>query len=110
MPLAKPHSFSPVDDQPLELNPTSKDDKDNADMPTIAVEEGNLDTTNSKPSSEYFDEYEFNHQHQYSIYNKSNVTEKMSKDISDKQLRNLFFLCHLHDPDKSTHNPLARQR
>jgi len=84
VPLAKPHSFSPVDDQPLELNPTSKDDKDNADMPTIAVEEGNLDTTNSKPSSEYFDEYEFNHQHPDSIYNKSNVTEKMSKDISDK--------------------------
>ena len=54
-----------------------------ADMPTIAVEEGNLDTTTSMPSSEYFDEYEFNHPHPDSIYNKSNVTEKMSKDFID---------------------------
>ena len=36
------------------------------------------------PSSEYFDEYEFNQQHPNSIHKKSNVTEKKSKDISDK--------------------------
>jgi len=34
--------------------------------------------------SEYFDEYKFNHQHPHFIHNKSNVTKKMSKDISDK--------------------------
>jgi len=80
---SKPLSFSPADDQPLELDPTSEDDEDDAEMPTIAVEEGNLDTKTSMPSSEYFDEYEFNHQHPDSIYNKSNVTEKLSKDFSD---------------------------
>jgi len=53
-------------------------------MSAISAEEGNLDTTTSMPSSEYFDECEFNRQHQDSIYNKSNVTETMSKDISDK--------------------------
>jgi len=53
-------------------------------MPTISVEEGNLDTTTSMPSSECFDEYELNHQHPDSIHSKSNVTEKMLKDISDK--------------------------
>jgi len=36
------------------------------------------------PSSEYFDEYEFNQQHPDSIHFKSDVTEKMPKDISDK--------------------------
>jgi len=53
-------------------------------MSTIAVEEVNLDTATSIPSSDYFDEYKFNHQHPDSIYNKSNITEKMSRDISDK--------------------------
>jgi len=87
VPLAEPHSFSPDDDQPLELDPTSDDDEDDADMPTIAVEEGNLDTATSMSSSEYLDEYEFNQQHPFEtllVYNKSDVTEKMSKDISDK--------------------------
>jgi len=40
-----------------------------------------LDTTTSTPISEYFDEYEFNQQHPDSIHKKSNVTEKMSKNI-----------------------------
>jgi len=38
-------------------------------------------------SSEYLDEYEFNQKHPVEtllVYNKSDVTEKMSKDISDK--------------------------
>ena len=69
---------------PLELNPTSDNDENNADVYAIAVEEGNLDITTSTPCSEYFDEYEFNHQRPDSIHNKSNVTEKMLKDISDK--------------------------
>ena len=30
--------------------------------------------------------------------------------LTRSQLQNLFLLCHLHDPDKSTQNPLARQR
>jgi len=84
VPLAEPHSFSPDDDQPLELDPTSNDNGDDAHMSSIAVGEVNLDTTTSIPNSEYFDEYKFNHQHPDSIYNTSNVTEKMSKDISDK--------------------------
>jgi hypothetical protein len=80
------HSYSSDDDQPLELDTASAgdDEKHDADMPAISVEEENLDTTTSMPSSEYFDEYEFNQQHPDSIHNKSNVTEKMSKDISDK--------------------------
>jgi len=36
------------------------------------------------PSIEYFDEYEFNQQHPDAIHKKNKVTEKMSKDISDK--------------------------
>jgi len=53
-------------------------------MPAISVEEGNLDTTTAKPSSEYFDEYEFDQHRSDSIHKNSKVTEKMSKDISDK--------------------------
>jgi len=56
----EPHSFSTDDDQPLELDPTRND----ANMPNIAVEKGNLDTTTSIPNSEYFDECKFNHQPQ----------------------------------------------
>ena len=68
----------------MELETASDDEDPNDDMPAISVEEGKLDTTTSMPSSEYFDEYEFNQQHPDSIYKKSNVTEKMSKNISDK--------------------------
>jgi len=80
------HSYSSdqVEDQPLELDTASDDEEHDADMPAISIEEGNLDTTTSMQSSEYFDEYEFNQQHPDSIHNKNNVTEKMSKDISDK--------------------------
>jgi len=78
------HSYSSDDDQPLELDTASDDGEHDADMPAISVEEGNLDITTSMPSSEYFDEYEFNQQHPDSIHNKSNGTEKMPKDISDK--------------------------
>ena len=81
---AESHSCSSDDDQPLELDTTSDDEEHDADMPAISAEEGNLDTTTSMPSSEYFDEYEFNQQHPDSIHKKSNVTEKMSKNISDK--------------------------
>jgi len=82
--LAVPHSISPDDDQPLDLDTTSDHDEVDADMPTIAVEKGNLDTTTSMPSSKYFHEYKFKHQHPDSINKNSNVTEKMSNDISDK--------------------------
>jgi len=78
------HSYSSDEDQPLELDTASDDEEPDDDMPAISVEEGNLDTTTSMPNSEYFDEYEFNQQHLDSIHKKSNVTEKMSKDISDK--------------------------
>ena len=78
------HSYSSDDDQPLELDTASDDEEHDADMPAIPVEEGNLDTTTSMPSSKYFDEYKLNQQHPDSIHNKSNVIEKMSKDISDK--------------------------
>jgi len=78
------HSYSSDKDQPLELDTASNDEEPNDDMPVISVEEGKLDTTPSKPSSKYFDEYEFNQQHPDSIHKKSNVTEKMSKDISNK--------------------------
>ena len=54
------------------------------DMPAISFVEGNLDTTTSMPNSEYFDEYEFNQRHPDSIHKKIYVTEKMSKDISEK--------------------------
>jgi len=78
------HSYSSDDDQPLELDTASDDEEHKADMPAISVQEGNLDTTTSMPSSEYFDKYEFNQQHPDSIHKKRNVTKKMSKDISDE--------------------------
>jgi len=77
--LAESHSYATDDNQPLELDTTSGDEEHDADMPTISDEERNLDTTTSMPSSKYFDEYEFDHQHPDSIHNKSNVTEKISK-------------------------------
>jgi len=77
------HSHS-GDEEQLELDTASNDEEPNHDMPAISVEEGILDTTTSMPSSEYFDEYEFNQQHPDSIHKKNNVTEKMSKNISDK--------------------------
>jgi len=78
------HSYSSDEDQPLELDTASDDEEPNDDMPAISVEEGKLDTTTSMPSSEYFDKYKFNQQHPDSIHKESNVTEKMSKDISEK--------------------------
>jgi len=78
------HSYSSGEDQPLELDAASDGEEPDDDMPAMSVEGGNLDTTTSMPSSEYFDEYEFNQQHPDSIHKKSNVTEKMSKEISDK--------------------------
>jgi len=81
---AKSHSCSSDDNQPLELDTKSDDEEHDAVLPAISAGEGNLDTTTSMPSSKYFDEYEFNQQHQDSIHKKSNVTEKMSKYISDK--------------------------
>jgi len=73
-------------------------------VPDIAVEEGNLDTTAAKPHSKHFDVYEFNYQYLDSIHNKSNVTERMSKDVSDKKvaaeslssmssLRSIYVIC-----------------
>ena len=56
-------SYSSDEDQPLELDTASDDKEPDDDMTAISVEEGNLDTTTSMPSSEYFDEYEFNQQH-----------------------------------------------
>jgi len=95
----------------LELDTASDEEEHDDDMPAISVEEGNFDTTTSMPSSEYFEEYKFNQQHPDSIHKKSNVIEKMSKDISDKvTAAESLSLCHRHDPDKSTRNPLARQR
>jgi len=81
---AESHSCSRDDDQLLELDTSSDDEEHDANLPAISAEERNLGTTTSMPSSEYFDEYEFNQQHQDSIHKKSNVTEKMSKDVSDK--------------------------
>ena len=81
---AESHSYSSDDNHPLKLDTTSDDEEHDADMPAISVEEGKLDTTTSMPSSEYFDEYKFNQHHSDSIHKNSNVTEKMSKDISDK--------------------------
>jgi len=78
------HSYSIEEDQLLKLDTASDDKEPDDDMPAISVEEGNLDTTTSMPSSKYFDENEFNQQQPDSIHKKSNVTEKMSKDISDK--------------------------
>ena len=72
------------DEEQLELDTASDDEEPNDDMFATSVEEGKLDTTTSMPSSKYFDEYEFNQQHPDSIHKKSNVTEKMSKNISDK--------------------------
>ena len=77
------HSHS-SDEEPLELDTASDDEEPNDDMPAISVEEGKLDTTTLMPSIEYFDEYEFNQQHPDAIHKKNKVTEKMSKDISDK--------------------------
>ena len=81
---AESHSCSSDDDLLLELDTTSDNEEHDANMPAISAEEGNLDTSTSMSSSEYFDEYEFNQQHQGSIHKKSDVTKKMSKDISDK--------------------------
>jgi len=71
---AESHSCSCDGDQPLELDTTSDDEEHDAYMPAISAEEGNLNTTTSMPSSKYFDEYEFNPQHQDSIHKKSDVT------------------------------------
>ena len=68
----------------MELDTASDNEEPNYDMPAISVEEELLDTTTSMPSSEYFGEYEFNQQHPDFIHKKNNVTEKMSKNISDK--------------------------
>jgi len=72
------------EDQPLELDTASDDEEPDDDTTANSVEEGNLDTTTFMPSSEYFDENEFNQQHPDSIHKKSNVTEKKSKDIFNK--------------------------
>jgi len=50
----------------------------------MAVEEGDLNTTTTMPRSEYSDKYEINDEHAGSIHNKSNITEKISINISDK--------------------------
>ena len=56
------------DEEQLELDTASDDEEPNDDMPAISVvEEGKSDTTTSMPSSEYFDEYEFN-QHDPDFY------------------------------------------
>jgi len=84
VPPVESHSYSSDEDQPLELDTASDDKEPDDDMTAISVEEGNLDTTTSMPSSEYFDEYKFNQQHPDSIHKNSNVTEKLSTDISEK--------------------------
>jgi len=58
------------------LDPESDDDEIDAIIWT-------LQPYSTISRSEYFDEYEFNDKYRNPIHNKSNVTTKMSKEISD---------------------------